>query len=224
MRSCSKILIMLVTLVVALGLGGCGSKDQPPSQPAKEESLAEVLAKSKSVVGYSFDYVMSNEAAQGNFTGKMWIAKDQKMKNEITLQNRTMVSIIDLEKKEMYNCDLSQGIAVKMKLDIGKRMESPDQYIKDIDIAKATVLENVIYDGVKCKVISYKYDGNTESKMWVREDIGFPVRIEATGPDGKKSVIEYKNMKVGPVSEDVFRLPPGIKVMEMGQIDILQPE
>jgi outer membrane lipoprotein-sorting protein len=54
-----------------------------------------------------------------------------------------------------------------------------------------------------------------QTKMWVREDYGLPVRVEVTALDGQKTVIEYKNLKVGAVPAENFQLPAGVPVTDM---------
>ncbi|MDF9407879.1 hypothetical protein L7E55_05815 [Pelotomaculum isophthalicicum JI] len=102
-----------------------------------------------------------------------------------------------------------------------KQSENPFDYGKDIDTSpdKYKVLETTVYDGIKCKVIAATgADGKDNLKMWVREDYGIPIRLETTGADGSKTVIEYKNMTVEKQPANTFRLPAGVTVTDMSQM------
>jgi outer membrane lipoprotein-sorting protein len=78
------------------------------------------------------------------------------------------------------------------------------------------VLETVTYDGVSCKVLMIqKSDGKGETKMWIREDYGIPVRIE-NNDAGISTIIEYKNLKVGSVPAEMFQLPAEVQVLTQG--------
>lgn len=61
-------------------------------------------------------------------------------------------------------------------------------------------------------------DGKEQSRMWVREGYGVPVRVEYTDAGGNKTVMEYKNLKVGPQPPETFKLPEGVQVHNLGEI------
>ncbi|WP_145091145.1 hypothetical protein [Sporomusa sp. KB1] len=77
------------------------------------------------------------------------------------------------------------------------------------------------YDGVKCKVLltQDEGEGKSQTKLWVREDYGIPLRVEVTEANGSKNmVMEYKNLKVGAQPAAAFQLPEGVEVMDMGEM------
>ena len=41
-----------------------------------------------------------------------------------------------------------------------------------------------------------------------------PLRIESIS-GGVPTVLEYKNLQIGPIVDDVFTLPQGVEIMEM---------
>lgn len=53
--------------------------------------------------------------------------------------------------------------------------------------------------------------------MWLHSEYGFPVKIE-TVIDEVSSILEYKNIKVGDVSDDLFTLPQGTQVQSMSDL------
>ena len=50
--------------------------------------------------------------------------------------------------------------------------------------------------------------------MWISEEHGLPLRVEAN-EGGVKTVLEYKNIKVGPIPDDTFKMPAGVEIMDM---------
>jgi outer membrane lipoprotein-sorting protein len=210
-------MLLALTLAVSLILVGCGGgSSKPAGEPAKQESVADLFAKSKSFPGMTCDFSMGRKDTQP-LTGKMAMA-GKKMRVEMAVQNQKMVSIIDGDANVAYNYMPDQNTAMKVPIDPADTAKAPDEYIKAADPAKYKVLETTTYDGVPCKVLQIQHDDKSETKMWVRQDYGIPLRVEVTITDGIKTVIEYKNMKIGAPPADTFTLPQGVKVVDMGDM------
>ena len=223
--------ILLLTSIAGL-LAGCGGDKKPaspasspasqasaPAKPAaaSEETLASIMMKAKQAPGYSCDIVMT--APGFSSTSKMWIAKD-KMKMENTFEGKKMITIVDGDTTYMY--DPGSQTAMKftskdMPGEMGNKIENPSDYDKNMVKDSLKFIENVVYEGVKCRVVMYteKEEGTT-AKMWLREDYGLPMKQEITSKKGEKMTIEYKNMKIGAPSADNFKLPAGVKIQDVG--------
>lgn len=217
MKKAMMLLLAVAVVLASLVLGGCGGGDKKDAgkaaQPAKEESVADLLAKGKKVTGLSYDFVMTTK--NGQMTGKMWF-QGKKMRSEMTMQNQKMVSIIDGDANVAYSYMPEQGVAMKVSLDAAEPLQTPDNYTKDLDAAKAKVVETTTYDGVRCKVLLVQNaDDKSETKIWLREDYGIPARVEINDPSLGKMVAEYKNLKAGPIPADTFQLPAGVKITDM---------
>jgi len=211
------LLLFLVAIAfVSLALSGCGGGKPDvgqPAQTAKEPSVADLLGKGKQLTGLSYDYVLT--AKEGQMTGQMWI-DGKKIRSETVLQNRKIISIIDGDANVAYTYMPEQGMAIKMALDKAKTAEPPNRYISDVDTAKVKVLETTMYDGARCRVLLVqRADGKGETKLWLREDYGIPAKVETVDSSGSKTVMEYKNIKVGQVPAEKFQLPAGVKVTDM---------
>ena len=104
-------------------------------------------------------------------------------------------------------------------------MDNPAEYEQSMAKDSVKFLETVTYEGVKCRVVAYtdKEDGAT-AKMWLREDYGLPMRQEVTAKSGEKMTIEYKNMKIGAQAADVFKLPAGVTIQDVGAMMRNQPK
>lgn len=173
----------------------------------------------------SYDFILTS--ADFKMTGKSWI-QDKQVKQEFTMDGNTVINIIDGD--TFYTYHPAENMAMKFNLndmqgDSQGNVESPIDYIDNVDTEVITQLGTEQYDGAKCKVLLIKdHESTYESKMWVRLDNGIPVRIEVTDSDGTKSVMEYKNIKVGSLPADTFKLPSGVEVQDMTQLMNMIPQ
>jgi len=227
MKKATIISIVICFMVLGLLAAGCGGTKQstapgpsPSSQPAepKQESVSDLFAKGQKISGLSYDFVMTAKEEKP-LTGKMWIS-GKKMKSEMMIENNKMMTIIDGDANVVYTYNPAENMAMKIPLNNQvKTTDTPDKFTKDVDAGKVKVLETTTYDGVKCRVLLITDEPNkTQTKMWVREDYGIPLRVETTDLNGAKTVMEYKNMTVGAVPSDVFQLPSGVPVTDMGEM------
>ena len=217
----SLVLLFAMTILVA----GCGKKAGETSAPAPKEaaqssagssdtSAQSLITKGMAVNNISYDCEVS--IPEGNKVSmKAWI-KGKKMRTEMpnTEGSGSIVSIIDSEQGVAYMYQPDQKMATKMSISMSQQGNSPSPQetmasLKPNDM-KYTGKDSV--DGKKCLV--YEYVENKEtSKIWLWEDYGVPLKIEAT-TDGKKSVMEYRNVKLDEIPASMFEVPAGTKIME----------
>jgi len=76
-----------------------------------------------------------------------------------------------------------------------------------------TIVGTDTIDGKKCTVVQYTIEGQT-TKMWLWQDHGFPLRVEATTPQGK-TTMEYKNIQFNDIPDSLFTLPAGVQIQQM---------
>ncbi len=94
-------------------------------------------------------------------------------------------------------------------------VENPSDYYDDIDTTSVKIVGTETIAGYKCKVMTLtNAEGELETKMWVAEENGVPLRIESYEEQGT-SIIEYKSLKIGSVSDDEFKLPENVIIMDM---------
>ena len=220
-------LIVLLMLALAIGLlAGCGGDKKAadkqatpastPSKSAAEETLAAVMMKAKQAPGFSYDMVMT--APGFSNTSKLWSSKD-KMRVENSFEGKKMITIVDGDTTYMYNPESNTAMKFSGK-DLPQGMEgkpeNPANYEDQMVKESVKVIETVMYEGVKCRVVTFtdKEDGAI-AKMWLREDYGLPMKQEIVSKKGEKMTIEYKNMKIGAQSADLFKLPAGVKIQDM---------
>jgi outer membrane lipoprotein-sorting protein len=222
-------------LLLAAGCGGDKKTAAPAAAPASapaakpaanaEETLAAIMMKSKQVPGFSCDVNVTGPGFSS--TSKMWVDK-KKMRMENTFEGKKMITIVDGDTTYMYDPATQTAMKFSDKdIPAGAegKMDNPAEYEQTMVKDSVKFLETVMYEGVKCRVVAYtdKEDGAT-AKMWLREDYGLPMRQEVSAKSGEKMTIEYKNMKIGSQAADVFKLPAGVTIQDVGAMMRNQPK
>lgn len=230
MRKSVLVFVVLLLFMSSFVLAGCGGQKDTGSPPAGEtqqtgtetatqdgaDSVADLLGKGKNVEGMSYDYTMTSGDISIN--GKVWM-QGEKIKTKAVMQGQKVITIVDGDAAYTYHPD--ENTAFMMDLDQAGQTETPSDFIEDVDTRpdQYKIVDSVVYDGVKCKIVEVTgADGQEQVKMWVREDYGIPVRVETSVPDGEKMVLEYKNLKLGPQPSGTFELPAGVEVMDMSEM------
>jgi len=211
---CSLVFILSAVLLVA-GCGGGNNTEQPAESSGTVSSdkggeLSALFAKGSAVDELYYEFVIA-EGEKEEARGKAWV-KGTRMKNEMTVNDETIISIFDTAKAE--NLVYVEGMDMAMLSTFDPQAlgayDSPTNYSDDLDLSSMKIVGTETYDGHKCKVIAMTDEqGQEGAKMWVSEKYGIPLRIE---DEIAGVTIEYKNLKVGSVPDDVFELPPGVKI------------
>jgi outer membrane lipoprotein-sorting protein len=222
--------LVAILFLSCLALAGCGGKKEtgpaPGEKPAAsktggDESAASLFAKARDIKGMSYDYVMTmpNETV----SGKVWM-QGKNVKTEGTADGQKIVSIINGDTNTCYAYYPDQNTAMRMTSE-GEAQETkaPTDYTEDVDPLALKFVETAVFDGAKCKVYTWQSAEGT-MKYWVRADYGIPVRVETTLADGTQMVMEYKNLKVGPVPAKTFELPAGVQVTDMNEMMNQMPQ
>lgn len=226
MKRISFTFLMLCLIVVSLGLTGCGGGKQDaapsaqttPAPAAKQETGGDLFSKVKKMPDMSYDFAMI--ADDTNLKGKVWIS-GKKMKTEMTIENNKTISIVDGDAKVAYLYYPTEGTAMKTAYDekAAQMVPTSKQFIDEMDASQVKVLETVTYEGVKCKVMLVKdKTSKAETKLWIWEEYGVALRIEAIDSDGGKMVMEHTNIKMGAPPAETFQLPAGVKVTDMAEM------
>lgn len=222
---------VLLLLFVCLLPAGCGPEkvkeagkssiptNKQVSQPMKKETVADLFAKGQRANSLSYEFVLTSSS--GVQKGKVWI-KDKSMKTEMTVQGQKVVSYFDQGANTIITYYPAQNQAVKLSADKqpGRKGFAPGEYTEMVDSQAAKIIGSEVYEGVPCKIVLYAGQNANEKevRLWVREDYGLPMRVEVTSAAGEKTVMEFKNMYIGPLPSDTFELPAGVKVTDLNQM------
>ena len=218
----SILLLFVMTLLVA----GCGKKASETSAPAPKEavqssasssdtSAQSLITKGMAISNISYDCEVS--VPEGNKVSmKAWI-KGNQMRTEMpnTEGNGSIVSIIDSEKGIVYIYQPDQKMATKMSISMSPQDNSPSpkEAMASLKPNEMKYTGKDTVDGKKCLVYEIQAGNNETGKVWLWEDCGVPLKIEAT-TDGKKSVMEYRNVKLDEIPASMFEIPAGTKIVE----------
>ncbi len=185
---------------------------QPASSPV-DKDLLELFKKADEIDQLYCDFILSVDGEE--IYGKTW-KKGSMVKNEMDFDGAIMISIFDLVAGEgySYNPDEKMGILAKFDLESNGDIQDPTSYQKDVVSGNYRVEGTETRDGHKCKVVVLLDDqGAEESRLWISEQYGIPVRVEGTTEAGFL-VLEYKNLNTGPISDDVFKVPEDVEIFD----------
>jgi outer membrane lipoprotein-sorting protein len=199
-----KLSIFLIGLLLVGTVAACemciGEKSTSP--------LSDILDKGKGITSVKYDMVISSPGVPAT-TQKVWMKGDDKMRMEMTAGGQTVITIRNGDTMYMYYPE--QNMA--MKTDIRKATKSAVEEVGSIGKYKPKVIGTETMDGKLCTVVEYVTpEGRT--KMWIWQKHGFPVRVETAVPNGTM-VMEYKNISFGNIPDSMFKLPAGVKIMDM---------
>lgn len=215
--------MILLTALLALTLAACGggnketSAPAPADQPAPQQSekadssggpLDELMKNAQQAKEMSFEMVMTlKQDEEMTTTSKMFISGDN-MRIESESMGIQAITIID-ENDDTYVYMPDSNTAMKSSAFEDETTEVPYAWAEEnVDM---NVLGEEKMDGYDCLVVSSNEEG-VETKMWLRKDIGMPVRVEIPS---EGLVIEYKNYDIGPQDAGLFKLPAGVQITEL---------
>lgn len=217
-----RIVILMVLALMMGSLAGCADKKAADNTPATagtsqgesaDSALDKLMKTAAQTKQMSFDMVMTMDGggtAVKN-TGKIYIS-DKKSRMEMEALGMKMITIINAQ-GECYLYNPEDKTAMKMNVPQDP-MDLPNAWAaEDSDISKLQVVGEEKKDGFDCLVITTTEDGEG-AKMWLRKDIGMPVRIEQTTPQGT-AAIEYKNYNIGAQPDSLFEIPAGTTITTM---------
>ncbi len=220
-----KIISLLLIVVIMLGcinLVACGGEEggvatTPSGEEAssRRETLGDILARGEGIEAVKYDIVMTAPGGQ-TVTQKIWV-KQNKMRMEITAEGQTIISLIDCDVHTGYAYMPEQNIAHKAVFN--PTIQSASEQAQSIADYDYNVVGTETIDGKACLVVEYTYSQAEESltvKEWIWKEHGFPIRMETTTAEGTV-IAEYKNIEFGDISDDMFELPAGVRIVEMGQ-------
>lgn len=213
-------LAVMLAICFALAGFGCASEPTSPSSGIEigtETTLEDIISGAEQAKELSYDmYIVDPD---GNEIITAVYIDGTKMRQETKIEGREMIFLGD-SAATMYVYYPDEGTAMKIDLgdnELGQEMqEDPYAMIEDV-VDKVKVIGHETIDGKKTTVIQYDVDGIAEgitTKMWVWEKHGIPIKVVTTGPEGTTTV-EFKNIKTGNVSDDLFELPAGVNVIDL---------
>ena len=202
MRDLSIILVGLLILGTMVMGAYIGEGSTPP--------LSDILDRAKGITSVKYDMVMGVPGAPATTT-KVWVEGDDKIRVEMAAGGVTVITILNGDTMYMYYPKRNMA----MKMDTSGAPESAVEDVGSIGKYRPRVIGTETMDGKICTVVEYVTpEGRT--KMWIWQKHGFPIRTEMTTGDGT-IIMEYKNIQLGEIPDSMFKLPAGVKIMDMSK-------
>ena len=162
------------------------------------------------VFQFSADMVMT---AQGHSVAGKYYMNGDKMRMEMSMMGQSSITITRHDKKLSWILMPAQKSYMEVSME-GKA-QGPTPFDREADF-KYTQAGTETVDGHPCKKMKFAVvrEGQTITGFhWLATDLK-DLPIKWTDEAGT-SVMELKNVKLGPSPADLFELPAGYKKMEM---------
>ena len=161
---------------------------------------------------YSATYDQKTTLGRDTFESKVSM-KDQLFRLESNMGGQQSIIIRNAEGTFTYMP--AEGIAMKTQLRPGQGpvagADNYEQYLQSVE-AEQTGSETI--DGRACDVYRYSDPETGETTVWVWTEKMFPIRLRSAGMQ-----TDISNIEVGAaIPDDAFQLPPGVQVMDMGNL------
>ncbi len=137
--------------------------------------------------------------------GKIFV-KGDKIRQETSEEDGTQIMIIRPDKK------LTWMITPEDKTYMEMPYQSEDKTFEEWTPEKekkAKLLGQETVSGIACKKFETVEDGE-KTTLWVSTQFPFPIKVEDS-----ETTMEYRNIKLGPLPDSLFELPPGYEKMAM---------
>ncbi len=194
-------------------------KEQPPQEGLSDEELADLFEKGKELDEFYYEMKVSGLGDEDGVT-KMYM-KEGLMRIESEILGKSFMMIYSED--AFYTLDPESRTAIKISLgdEASEEREviTMDDIIKNFDDEHMTYVGKETVNGISCHVVESK-ERNSENqvKIWLHEEYGMPMRVESTTGSGKTHVMEVTDFNTDPLSEDLFKLPEGYKIIDLNNL------
>jgi hypothetical protein len=196
------------TTTTTLGTQINTSKTTTTLKSTSSQTLGDILGRAAGVSSLQYDMVITTSGAQ-QLTQKIYVKKN-KMRMEMTQSGQTIIVLIDMDAKTMYNYMPAQNMAIKMTFN--PTSKSAMDEAKSLSNYNPTIVGTETIDGKVCTVVQYTAQG-ASTKMWLWQDHGLPIRVEAVTAQ-VTTLMEYKNIQFSDIADSTFELPAGVQIMQ----------
>lgn len=176
-----------------------------------QRELEELLGKSAGIEGLQYRLVTNYPLWSHEM--RVWLQGDW-MRTETMVEGESLVLLVDIARGELLSYDAAENTATRMRFGEGEAgaPETPLDYVRDLDPAEWVPGEVTFLDGLRCRKFG-REEARGATVLYLWEEYGLPLRVERVA-DGSVTVIEFKDLEVGLVPEDVFALPTGVEVTD----------
>lgn len=239
LRSILLVSILIIALTIFTGCGGSKDEGTPDSDPTptpssapastpvensdnnqvqdKKESVIELINKGSLIDEMYYELIIIGAGLSSE--SKSWL-KGNKMKIDTTVNGQRLISIFDLLKGEVISYMPGENMAMKTSEEEYQGLDNitPIDYIDQLNKDQFVLVGTEKVNGMECQVIQIA-SGTSLFKQWISIDHGIVIKVEENH-DGQTTVLEYKNLKVGPgsVADDIFTVPQDLEIFDMDEM------
>jgi prepilin-type processing-associated H-X9-DG protein len=185
----------------------------PTATATYGQTLGDIYGVGRSIGDVKFDQVMTTSGQTQSTTLHMyikdaWLSDKMKFRYEIAEGGTTMIMLYDFGARTAYEYFPDQNMAYR--IDFGQaEQNNPTENANQIVPVKVGT-ETI--DGKLCDVYQWTFESTT-MKEWIWKEKSFPIRMESTTSSGT-TIIEYKNIVFGTLSDSLFQLPAGVQITQ----------
>jgi len=224
------IALAMLLLVAAAALAGCGGASNEPDEEDgmgndaiqeetdwnDPEEIEALLGKYEDFPGATYRCIITVPGVQP-VEQRVWVTP-AKIRSEMTHPQGSgeLLGIVDLEAGLYYSYDSMSGIAIQYGLGKGHGdIPTPKAYADDVSVEDMDYARREVFDGKDCIVYDFEMGGT----MWVWEKYGTPLKI-VSKVEGSEVTVEFLEFEYGPVPDEMFELPPGATIMDLGDLGV----
>jgi hypothetical protein len=177
------------------------------------QTLGDIYGVGRSIGDVKYDQVMTTSGQTQSITMHMyikdaWLSDKMKFRYEIAEGGTTMIMLYDFAARTAYEYFPDQNMAYRIDFGQAEQSNPTENANQIIPVKDGTE----IIDGKSCDIYQWTYQGMT-GKEWIWKEKSFPIRMESTTSSGT-TIIEYKNIVFGTLSDSPFQLPAGVQITQ----------
>lgn len=226
----SILFMIMVCLLGCLLVVGCSkdeqaaptSNDNPTVEQSNEAAnsegngdaevtLEKLFANAREVEGMKYEMVTTIPSMNQVSTAQVWWSGDR-IRIEAEAEGMKTITITN-SAGETFFYQPDQNMAMKLTTTDDEAEAAADWAESEEDLAGMKIVGNEDYDGYSCVIVEQEEEGAV-TRMWMRKDIGMPVKMESTH-EGETVTMEFKNIELGQQPDDLFEIPAGVQVVQM---------
>lgn len=231
--------VLLGVLSVALVMTGCSKKEEAPAptpseapaqtteapapetatvEVGKKATLQEIMKNAKLAKAYSYEWV--TESPMGTFT-TFFYTDGENIKSVTKMPQGESISITTKEKTVTYDPATKMGMSyVLEETDHESLVEEQNQMTADQDELYEVLGEETV-NGYPCIILKSSVKDESDGKVWISKDYGLMIKMSAKDSEsGQVIEMNCKNIKMGDMPADTFKVPSDIKIVEAGKYPV----
>lgn len=180
------------------------------ANPATNPDFASLVAKGSKVKELSFTWLMHDEG-QKDLTMKC-ILKGNLYRIEYLYSKELTIVEIGNDKTDVacQYCPATMTGWLLPEEDMeGYDAPRPATFWASADVSTGKYVREETMDGKKAYVFDYYDKADEATRVWIWADTGIPLKFSGK-INGKEAAYTFTNVKVGGISDSVFKLPAGL--------------